>query len=418
MPSLARILSAPLRAATAAPAAVRAPRGRRVAPLLPAPIPWRELAPGGLRHDRQPLRPAAPTPRVLELSRADVCEHGSARRDAGTRAAGAGRARGSRRRWCGRPARTRPASDGPAAALAPDGGAAACTGDATRCAQPDRAAGCPRTAQCSRRATATAGRSTRGARNRSRRPPARGPPPIRRAPSCPPRRYVLPRPSGRPTRPRGTCGVLAPTRPHWPVRRAASASRHEQPARPSLRRRRSSPHPFSPAADRAPHGTGAPQPGTRDDRPLAMPSAPQQPPVLPAATPPPPRRSCTCTSPPPPPPERRPAPALRPSPQPAMSAAVAPPQPPPAPPARAAVSIEIGRIEIRTAQPRAAAPAAPPAARHTRTPPCHRSWAAARRRPEVVGGRTLQRPPRCRAGTHRAHPRGGRHRRRAAGGAA
>jgi hypothetical protein len=84
--------------------------------------------------------------------------------------------------------------------------------------------------------------------------------------------------------------------------------------------------------------------------------------VLPAATPPAPQQVVHVQEHAPAPPEQRPAPVLQPSPQPAVSVAVPPPQAPrpAAPPARAAVSIEIGRIEIRTAQPRAAAPPSPP----------------------------------------------------------
>ena len=351
MPSLARILSAPLRTATAAPAAVRAPRGRRAAPLLPAPITWRTISSGSPRHDRQPLRPAAPTPLVLELSAPTIASTTPLQARAQAPLADRGDS-----------STADPPEPAPRAAAPP---------------LPSRRMAAPLVARetpAARSAIAPpAARERTSAAEAQRRPPDRAPAAPQPQPQTPgarpavdPARAVTP---GTPVRP------AAPERPPdtsawdmWgpgpdtsPLAGAARGEREQ--TRPT---RAAEPAPAAvvpaPAADRAPHDTVAPQPGRRDDRPVAMPSAPQQPPALPAATPPPPQQVVHVHEPAPPPPEQPPPPALRPSPQPATPAAVAPPQAPrpAAAPARAAVSIEIGRIEIRTAQPRAAAPPAPP----------------------------------------------------------
>jgi hypothetical protein len=359
VPSLAEIASPPLRAAPTRSPAAHPARALRPRPLLPPGMPMSGIGPLHIR-DYQPLPSAQPPLRARADAPQRRAPELSAPVVASAPAEGGMQARGSR-------AQT-PLPDGERAGTSPPGPVVP--------VPPGRMAGSPTVAPHPQPAASPAAPaapdrpSAAGAPRRTRVEAASAgvpePQPAARAPAGEPLRPAPPEaPAPRPTPGSGDAtqpvAHKRPPAPHTEVLPEAPAAVVPDP----LRR----------AGARAHDDKRSAEPGPRADRPLSAARAPRRQ-VAPALPPTPPQRIVHVHGPAPPPREPRSvATALRPSPPVAVSAATPPPATPrpAAPPelARAAVSIEIGRIEIRSATPRSAAPPprrVTPARRHVIDP--------------------------------------------------
>jgi hypothetical protein len=363
--SLTRIASAPLRPAGPGPALARGGRALRTAPLLPA-LARRVEGSLAVRSVRPPLRPAEPAQRILEVRGPEIVAATPQQRvEPPTSGAEARRSAGD------------PQTAHPAAPAAPVSARQAPPPQpAARRMSPPLAPAPP--------AATFGGAAPRGA---EALPPAAGPRPDPRRPAA----ADPPAPSPRPAT--GVAPAARVAQPPEPVAAAPTAAQRPPPPRSKTAL---TPTPSEPRAGVPAPAAPPVRPLARDDdrerearRDVVRAEAPAPLRAAPATPPPPPRGP---TRPPPqqrivhvheparPPEERRPSvSALRPARPPQVSA---PPRAAPTQPqlgvaeargtTRRTVSIEIGRIEIRTQAPRTPAPAAArrvtPARRHAIDP--------------------------------------------------